>query len=147
MTKRNAREMVLHLLFQLEFNKDTTVESLKNTVSGDIFDNIEDFEFYGKKVPEILKMYVESVVLGTLDKKEEIDALIAKYSTDWDISRISKLSLTILRLAIYEIAYCDDIPVSASINEAVELTKIYDADNSSKFINGILGTYARSLNV
>lgn len=145
MTKRDAREIVLHLLFQAEFNEETVGENLQNTVSGESFKDADDFEFYGKRIPEILKIYVEDVVRGTLEKKSEIDEIISKYSTDWDITRISKLSLTILRLTIYEMGYCEEIPVSASINEAIEISKIYDADDSAKFINGILGTYARTL--
>lgn len=148
MTKRDAREVALHLLFEKEFNKTNDVKiELEKRFNGVAFLNTDEhFEFYGNKIPEVLQLYIKQVVLGVCENVSELDEIISKYSEDWDISRISKLNLSILRIAIFEIKYCDDIPMSASINEAVEISKIYDAEEkSSKFINGILGTFARSL--
>ena len=87
--------------------------------------------------------YAQAVVSGIEDKHEEIDEIIASHlKKGWTLSRISKPSLAILRLAIYEMKYLDNVPQSVSINEAVELAKKYTIDES-KFVNGILGTYSR----
>ncbi len=147
MTKRHAREIALHLLFEKEFKKEWDLnEVFTKRFNGEIFTQCDDFEFYGTKIPEVLSKYIREVVSGFIQNLDEIDENISKFSKEWDISRISRLNKSILRLSICEIKFMDDIPVSASINEAVELCKIYDADDSSKFINGILGSYARSIN-
>ena len=83
--------------------------------------------------------YAQAVVSGIEDKHEEIDEIIASHlKKGWTLSRISKPSLAILRLAIYEMKYLDNVPQSVSINEAVELAKIYGGENSYRFINGLL---------
>ena len=88
--------------------------------------------------------YAQSVVSAIEEKKDEIDAEISKFlKKGWTISRISKPSLAILRLAFYEIKYLDSVPDSVSVNEAVELAKKYTIDES-KFVNGILGAFIRS---
>ena len=88
--------------------------------------------------------YAQSVVSAIEDKKDEIDAEISKFlKKGWTISRISKPSLAILRLAFYEIKYLDSVPDSVSVNEAVELAKKYTIDES-RFVNGILGAFIRS---
>lgn len=87
--------------------------------------------------------YAQALVGGILDKKDELDADISRFlKQGWSVSRISKSSLAILRLAIYEIKYIESVPDSVSINEAVELAKKYTIDES-KFVNGILGSYVR----
>lgn len=89
--------------------------------------------------------YAEAVVTAIECKQSEIDEIISKYlKKGWSISRISRPSLAILRLAIYEIKYLDSVPQSVSINEAVELSKKYSIDES-KFVNGVLGAFVREL--
>ena len=79
---------------------------------------------------------------GELD---ELNEQIQKYSIGWDISRISRLARTILQLAIFEILYVEDVPTGVAISEAVRLAKMYDGDDTGSFVNGILGSFARSL--
>jgi N utilization substance protein B len=86
--------------------------------------------------------YVASVLGGAWERQSEIDALIEKYSKRWKISRISKVDLAILRVAICEILAFTDIPVSVSINEAVELAKRYGSEDSGSYVNGVLGRIA-----
>jgi N utilization substance protein B len=88
------------------------------------------------------RAYVASILDGAWERQEEIDALIGKYSKRWKVSRISKVDLAILRVAIYEILSIADIPVSVSINEAVELAKRYGSEDSGSYVNGILGRIA-----
>ena len=89
--------------------------------------------------------YLEQVCLGVTANTEKLDEIINKYLKGWKMKRISKVSLSILRLAVYEMRNCDDIPVSVSINEAVELAKRYCGDETPTFINGMLSSYATQL--
>ena len=87
--------------------------------------------------------YVNEVVKGINDNIEEIDSYIEKYSEGWKIKRIAKVDLAILRIAIFEIMHREDMPPQVSINEAVDIAKKYSTDESSKYINGLLGTFLK----
>ena len=87
--------------------------------------------------------YAQAVAAGVSERASELDEQIAAYAKGWSLDRIGRVDLSILRLAVYEMRYRDDVPVGAAINEAVELAKRYGGDKSSSFINGILGTLAR----
>lgn len=87
--------------------------------------------------------YVEEIVSGVQTHAGEIDALIGEHAVGWALERIARVDLSILRVAVYEMLYRDDVPVGASINEAVELAKRYGGEKSFAFINGILGTISR----
>ncbi len=90
--------------------------------------------------------YAYSIVEGVTNHKDEIDAILQSASQNWKIDRMPIIDLAILRLAIYEMKYVDKVPVSVSINEAVELAKSFGGeDDSHKFVNGILGNIARQL--
>ena len=91
------------------------------------------------------KTFLENLVAGVTDRREELDAVIGKYAQGWALNRLGKVDLTILRMAVYELMCMPEIPVGATINEAVELAKRYAEDKSSGFINGILGSAAREL--
>jgi N utilization substance protein B len=86
------------------------------------------------------------VVTGVANREEDLNALIQKFSIGWDVSRISRLTRVIMQLAIFEILYVDDVPTGVAISEAVRLSKMYDGDDTGSFVNGILGSFARSLN-
>ena len=129
LTRSEAREQAFMLLFSKSFDD----EPLEATIE----DNSEMFEGG-------VCGYAQSVVSAIEEKKDKIDAEISKFlKKGWTISRISKPSLAILRLAFYEIKYIDSVPDSVSVNEAVELAKKYTIDES-RFVNGILGAFIRS---
>ncbi len=90
--------------------------------------------------------YIDGVVTGVANRQEELNALIQQFSIGWDVSRISRLARTIMQLAIYEVQNVEDVPVGVAVSEAVRLAKKYDGDDTGSFVNGILGSYARSLN-
>jgi len=129
-TRSEAREQAFILLFSITFNDYGIDEiiSLANLT--------RDY------TPADFTLALSS---GAYEKLEDIDALIEKYSENWNKNRISKISITILRLAIYEILHVKDIPISVSINEAVELAKKYATVDDSSFINGILGNLVRTM--
>lgn len=89
--------------------------------------------------------YTKRIVFGVEEHIEEIDSIIENNLKGWKKNRLSKISLTILRIALFEMLYINDVPISVSINEAVELAKNYATDNDGSFVNGILGTVAKSL--
>ena len=131
MTRREAREQAFALLFEKSFHADN---SMRELIDMNIeFGTIEDDEF------------ANSLAIQAWDKLEEIDALIEKYAIGWRKNRISRVSLAVLRLAICEMLYREDIPASVSINEAVELCKKYGGEDDFAFVNGILGSYVKTL--
>jgi len=97
-----------------------------------------------KPLNEEYTKFLYDEVRGVLKNKETIDNIIEKYSAGWNINRLPSTDRNILRLGIYEILYCKDIPVSVSINEAVEISKKYCDEQSYKFINGVLGNVAKN---
>jgi len=123
--RRRARELAIQVLFHLEFTPDAPNRA---------FDLIcENFP-----VRESLKAFALALILGVSEKKELLDRTIRKASRNWRVERMSKLDISILRVAAYEILFKDDIPPKVSINEAVELAKRYGSEESSRFINGVL---------
>ena len=105
----------------------------------------EQFEYFTESLENLSdtdREYIHNKVFGTIGKIEEIDDVIAGVAEGWKINRLSKVDLTIMRLAYYEMKFDDDIPVIVAINEAVELAKKYGGDDSSSFINGILAKLA-----
>lgn len=132
MKRRLARELVLKILFQIDLGKVDTALALETVLEE------EDNTW--------IKEFVRSLVRGTEEHQEKIDQLIEQYSKDWKLDRMAAVDRNLLRLAIYEILYMPDIPSAVSINEAVELAKIYGSDESAKFVNGILGNLVRQLN-
>lgn len=125
--RKRSREIAMELLFSMTINKNTLEETF-NTF-------IEEYEM---KLEIIDVEYIKSILKKVEDNKEEIDARIEKSLNKWSIDRISKVNLTILRIAIAEMLYFDDIPEKVSINEAIELTKKYSDEKSVAFVNGLL---------
>jgi N utilization substance protein B len=126
MGRRASRELAMKLIYQLDIQKDDRAEQIETALAA--------YKEEGKDTSFVL-----SIISGAMANLENINSLIEKYSKRWKINRISKIDLAILRVAIYEIIYMKDIPVSVSINEAVELAKKYGNDESGSYINGILG--------
>lgn len=97
-----------------------------------------------KENEEEIGDYSKELLYGVYEKKDELDKVISEFSTGWKLARISKVNLSILRLAVYEINFVEDVPDSVAVNEAVELAKKYSSKEDGAFINGILGAYLRS---
>lgn len=138
MTRRDLREKVFRILFRLEFNSDEDMkEQIELALSGEI--PAEDEELFAQlEYSEENKKYISDRVLDIVDKHSEIDAVIEEISEGWKLARIGKAELAILRLAIYEMKYDDDIPVKVAINEAVEIAKVYCDQDAKSFINALL---------
>ncbi len=132
MKRSELRENIFKLLFRVEFNEK---EEMKEQV-GLYFD---DIPLEGEKtISEKNQKYIRDKYHAIVEKLADIDKEIEKVSDGWQISRMGKVELTIIRLALYEIRYDDDIPAGVAINEAVELAKKFGGDDAPSFINGIL---------
>lgn len=125
MTRGEARELAMQLLFQMEIQQDSS-EELKNR--------------YLENIPKLSNQiaYINSIFDKTVENLEAIDSAIDTYSDKWNINRLPKVDLSILRLAVCEILFMDDIPKEVAINEAVNLAKKYSTEDGGKFINGVL---------
>jgi N utilization substance protein B len=140
MSRRVAREYAIQFLFSLDFNEADDVEK-----------QLEEFllhtqEFKEEEAPALnkgSKSYTLDVVKGTLQHREEIDKLIEFHTTGWKKERIAKVDLAIIRLAIYEIVFNNEVPDSVAANEAIELAKKFSTEESGSFVNGILGKIIR----
>ena len=128
MSRRKSREQAFALLFEKSFN-DLPVM--------DLAEGAQD----AREI--IVEPFALALATGVEDKLSDIDARIDAHSHKWSRDRISRVALAVMRLAIYEMLYDDDTPVSVAINEAVELAKKYGGDEDSSFVNGILGTVSR----
>ena len=131
MERRKAREAVLMLLFEHEFKKDENPAEAVRLAEENRDVNVDP--------------YVEATYFGVLDKLSELDELMTARAIGWKTKRMTKLSLSIMRLAAYEMKYCEDIPYSVSINEAVELSKKFDDEKAPAFVNGVLNGIAEDL--
>ena len=131
MKRRELREHIFELLFRAEFNDEAEMpEQIRM-----FFADMEDLE-------EKDQTYMEEKYHRVMEKLPEIDKLIGDTAEGWKLSRLAKVDLSILRLAVYEMKYDEDGPAGVAINEAVELAKKFGGDDSPAFINGILGKLA-----
>lgn len=133
MGRKRAREYTMKLLYQMEINGDYSEDVINLFFENNVLDNGE-------------KEYILDAANSIIDNMEEIDTQIMNNIKKWKFHRLAKIDLCILRIAIYEIMYRKDIPVQVSINEAIEVSKKYSTAESSKFINGVLGGFVRSMN-
>ncbi len=132
--RANTREQLMQLLFQM-------------AVQDDFSDKEKNSYLKAYAIKDSEKDYFDSIYELTVKNKDDIDSKIAEYSKNWAFERISKVDLSIMRLALAEILYSEEVPDSVSINEAVELAKKFGGENSGKFINGILGEITRSKDI
>ena len=147
MTRGNARELAVHLIYGRVFTGEEPEQVVSVRLDKEYYEKLgEENDVYSDRPSRAQLRYIDSVVAGVANREEELNAHISKFSIGWDISRISKLARCIMQLAIYEILFVEDVPTGVAVSEAVRIAKKYDGDDTSAFINGILGSFARSLN-
>jgi len=130
MKRREAREQAFVLIFERSINHDTTEDII------DAAGLANDF---------IVDDFAEKIAVGVEEKEEILDAQIEKNIRGWKIDRLSKVSRSLLKLAIYEMMFVEDIPISVSINEAIDIAKIYGGADDAPYVNGVLGSVAKEL--
>lgn len=131
MTRRELREHVFLMLFRKDFYEASELEEQVELYIAELKEpTVEEYAYLTGKLNAIV------------DKLSEIDSILSEASSGWKLNRMGKVDLTILRLAVFEMRFDDDIPVKVAINEAVELAKIFGGDDSPGFINGVLAKLA-----
>jgi len=141
MSRRLARELVLHLIFAGDYGENC--DQLMSRLKEDGFSQWSaECELYQKPLAKAQEEYVIRATRGILEHVPELDSYIEKYSSGWNVGRLSRITKSALRLSMYEILYLG-VPVGASVNEILELVKKYDSEESAAFVNGILGTFVK----
>ena len=144
MIRNTAREIAVHLAYELSFTDRPVEELLDERLTPEYFETLKsEDELYSDAPNKGQKEYIRSIVAGVKDHAAELDAFIAKYAKGWSFERIPLVASAIMRVAMYEVLYRSDIPNSVAINEAVEISKKYETPETVKFINGILGSFVR----
>ncbi len=130
MTRREAREQAFMVLFEKIFNDDYSISEIVEIA----------------KENELIKIngFAENLLNAVENNSEEIDSVIEANSQDWSLTRLPKVSLAVLRLAVAEIKFIDEVPAGVAVNEAVEIAKKYGTTVDASFINGVLGTVAKA---
>ena len=148
MTRSDARELAVHLIYSQTFTGYEPEEVVAIRLEREYYKKLaEENEIYADNRPHgAQRAYIDSVVAGVTNRLDELNEVIQKFSIGWDVSRISRLARAIMQLAVYEVLWVDDVPTGVAISEAVRLAKKYDGDDTGAFVNGILGSFARSLN-
>ena len=146
MTRANARELAVHLIYSREFTGEEPETVVETRLAKEYYAKLSaENDVYAERPSRQQMAYIDGVVSGVANRVEELDAHIQKFSIGWDISRISRLARAIMQLAIFEIMFVDDVPTGVAISEAVRIAKLYDGNDTGAFVNGILGSFARSL--
>ncbi|AKU32921.1 transcription antitermination factor NusB [Bacillus altitudinis] len=128
MKRRTAREKALQTLFQIDVSNIDPKDAITHAL-----DEQESDPFF------------EELVFGVLEQKDKLDDMISQHLVNWKLDRIANVDRAILRLSVYEMVYQEDIPVSVSMNEAIELAKLFGDDKAPKFVNGVLSNIKNDL--
>lgn len=147
MTRGNARELALHLIYSWEFTGDDPDQVVKARLEEEYYSKLaEENDIYEERPSRKQVSYIDGIVSGVSSHMEELNEIIGTYSIGWDVNRISRLARAVMQLALYEILYVEDVPEGVAASEAVRLAKKYDGDDTGSFVNGILGAYLRARN-
>ena len=128
MKRRTAREKALQALFQIDVSNTESTLAIEHVLEGETSDD-----------------YLNQLVVGVVEQKEEIDALISENLEKWSLDRLATVDRNLLRMAAFELKFSQDIPDNVILDEAIEIAKIYGDDQSSKFINGVLSKIKEKL--
>ncbi|MFA4972263.1 MAG: transcription antitermination factor NusB [bacterium] len=131
-TRRQSRESALKVLYQIEITGQPPRDALASF-----------FEEHGTQ--EEMRGFTELLVMGVVQDQQGLDDMIAQHSTNWKVSRMAAVDKNILRIAVFELQSCPDIPAKVTINEAVEIAKKFGSSESGAFVNGILDNVARAM--
>lgn len=136
MNRKKSREYLMQLVYQMQISKES---------AGEVYDSFMENEDISKDGLDLT--YIKSCLIGIMTNKDILDEKISENLVNWKINRISKVNLSILRVAVYELIYKEDIPAKVAINEAIELCKEFSDEKSVSFVNGVLDKiYKKSLN-
>ena len=145
MTRSNAREIAVQLIFSLEFGNLSAQEVLDSQLTPERFAELaEENALYAQFPNEKQQQYIRDLVQGVFSHGPELEDYISRYAVGWSFARIPRMAAAIMRTAMYEVLYVPDVPNAAAINEAVEIAKRYETQEVVSFVNGILGSFVRA---
>ncbi len=145
MTRTTAREIAVHLAYEMGYSDCSAEQFLEEKLNRDYFASMAEAEELYREFPDKEQLaYIRQVIEGVGRHGYELDSDIERYAKGWKFSRIPRVAAAIMRVAMYEILYMPEVPNGAAINEAVEIAKHYEDDKVVSFINGILGSFVRT---
>ncbi|MCL2084504.1 MAG: transcription antitermination factor NusB [Oscillospiraceae bacterium] len=145
MTRKNAREYAVQLVYTLGFTDDAPGDLLDTALSPDAFARLEGEDALYAKPPDADQAaYIRRLVCGVAEHQPELDSYIERFAVGWRFGRIPRVAVSIMRVCMYEVLYTHDVPYRAAMNEAVEIAKKYEPHEVVSFINGILGSFFRN---
>jgi len=145
MTRTVAREIAVHMVFELGFSDQSAKQLLEDALTPETFALIGAEEpLYAQFPDEKQEQYIRSLVEGVFAHGAELDSYIERHAVGWSFARIPRVAAAIMRVSMYEVLYMPDIPNAAAINEAVEIAKRYETAEVVSFVNGILGAFVRT---
>ncbi len=146
MTRANARELAVHLIYAQGFTGEEPEQVVATRLAKEYYSKLSlENEVYEERPNRSQLQYIDTVVSGVANRQDELNEIIQNFSIGWDVSRISRLARAIMQLAIFEIQTLEDVPINVAVSEAVRLAKKYDGQDTGSFVNGILGSFVRSL--
>lgn len=144
MVRNIAREIAIHLSYELSFTDKPINELLDERLTDEAFSTLAEEDPIYREAPNAKQAdYIRRLVKGVDEHAAELDGYIAKYAKGWSFARIPLVASAIMRVAMYEMLYMPEVPNGAAINEAVEIAKKYETPETVKFMNGILGSFVR----
>ncbi len=144
MTRSNAREIAVHLIYACQCGGTCPEEVLATGLNGPHLASLaEENEIYAQKLGG-QEAYIREAVLQVAARREELEGYVSRFAIGWKLNRIAFLARAILELAMYEALYVQDVPVAVAIDEAVRLTKKYEDEETAVFVNGVLGSFAKA---
>jgi len=144
MRRNTAREIAIHLSYELSFTDKNVSTLLDERLQPETFASLRDEDSLYEEMPNAKQdLYIRRLVSGVAEHAAELDGYISKYAKGWSFSRIPLVASAVMRVSMYEMLYMPDIPNAVSVNEAVEIAKKYETPETVKFINGILGSFSR----
>ena len=146
MTRSNVRELIVHLIYELDYTGEDPATAIEVRLTGEYYDRLaEENDIYTEHPGKKQIAYIHTCVESVMARSKELDEIIATHSVGWKLHRISRYIKAAMRLAIYESLYVEDVPVGVAINECVNLTRKYENDDVVSFVNGILRNFARTI--
>lgn len=146
MTRSNVRELIVHLIYELDYTGEDPATAVETRLTGEYYDCLaEENEIYAEHPGKKQVSYIRGCVEGVMARSAELDEVISKHSVGWKLHRISRYIKAAMRLAIFEALYVEDVPVGVAINECVNLTRKYEDEDVVSFVNGILRNFARTI--
>ena len=143
MTRTTAREIAVHLAYEMGYSDCSAEQFLEEKLNRDYFASMAEAEELYREFPDKEQLaYIRQVIEGVGRHGYELDSDIERYAKGWKFSRIPRVAAAIMRVAMYEILYMPEVPNGAAINEAVEIAKCFGGETSGSFVDGVLGKIA-----